>query len=85
MPIVARHDWTGDVWKVGFELAQTEGVDFRILKLDFGVGVLRLRNGFTGLADLGALLASKQFGYYYDHLARLPIVEWADAQTWLRS
>ncbi len=85
IPIVARHDWTGDVWKVGFELAQTAGIDFRILKLDYGVGVLRLQEGFTGLADLRATLADKQFGYYCDHLDRLPIVDWDEAESWLRS
>lgn len=85
VPVVARHDWTGEVWKVGFELARTPGVDFRILKLDYGVGVLRLREGFSGLADLGAELADKQFAYYYEHLDQLPIVEWTEAQSWLRS
>lgn len=77
--------WTGDVWKVAFELAQTEGVEFKILKIDCGVGVLRvLKPGIT-LKDLSGELGSKEFSYFCDNLERLPIVEWEDAQEWLRS
>ena len=32
----------GDVWKLGFELARSPGIDFKILKIDHGVGVLRV-------------------------------------------
>lgn len=77
--------WTGDVWKVAFELAQTEGVDFKILKIDFGVGVFRLTRPNVTLKDLTATLAGQQFSYYYDNISKLPIVEWDDAQDWLES
>src|SRR5262249_24359233 len=34
--------WVGDVWKLGFELARSPDIDFKILKIDQGVGVLQV-------------------------------------------
>lgn len=85
VPRVSSGAWTGDVWKVAFELLQTPGIEFKLLKIDNGVGVLRMMSGFTGLADLQSDLSRKEFSYYYDNLDKLPLVEWEEAQPWLRS
>jgi hypothetical protein len=85
IPIEPQGAWTGDVWKVAFELTQTEGIDFRILKIDHGVGVIRVLKQAAKLRDLRSELLPKEFSYYYDNLNKLPIVEWDDAQAWLLS
>jgi len=85
IPIVSRSEWSGDVWKVAFELSQTEGVEFKILKIDYGIGVIKVLEKRTGLKDLTTNLLDKEFDYYYDNINKLPIVEWQDAQEWLRS
>lgn len=77
--------WTGDVWKVAFELAQTEGVDFKILKIDHGVGVLRFTKSNPTLVDLSAELNEKQFAYFYENITKLPLVDWHDCQNWLKT
>jgi hypothetical protein len=85
VPIVnPSGEWTGDVWKVAFELLKTEGIDFRILKIDYGVGVLRLTRHNPTLIDLTNELEDKQFSYFYENISKLPIIEWRDAQNWLR-
>lgn len=33
--------WTGDVWKVSVELAQTKGINFKVVMADHGVGFLK--------------------------------------------
>ena len=33
--------WTGDVWKVSIELAQTKGINFKVVMADHGVGFLK--------------------------------------------
>lgn len=78
------YEWTGDVWKVAFELAQTEGIDFKILKIDYGVGVFRLLRDRITLKDLTGELREKPFSFFYENVAKLPIVEWEEAQHWLR-
>lgn len=85
VPIVTAKAWTGDVWKVAFELLKTEGVEFKILKIDYGVGVIKVNDPQTILIDLKLELLHKEFNYYYDHLRELPIIEWSEAQEWLQS
>ena len=85
VPIVSHSHWTGDVWKVGFELASSLGIDFKILKIDAGVGVFRLSNSEASLVDMQKELRDKQFAYFYENLNQLPIVNWEQAQSWLRS
>lgn len=75
--------WTGDVWKVAFELARTEGIDFRILRIDRGIGVLRALRPHVTLMDLSGELRDKEFSYFYENIGKLPIFEWEDSQTWL--
>ena len=77
--------WTGDVWKVAFELAQTDGIDFKILKIDCGIGVIKVQKTGVELEDMSSELRDKEFSYYYDNIGKLPIVEWDDGQDWLRS
>jgi SAM-dependent methyltransferase len=83
IPIVTPHEWTGDVWKVAFELAQTEGIDFKIVKIDHGVGVFRLTKQNPSLIDLRDELRPKTFAYLYQNINRLPVVEWQDCLKWL--
>lgn len=85
VPIVDIGRWTGDVWKLAFGLSQTDGVDFKIVKIDHGVGVLRLTKDNPKLADLTKELSDKKFSYFYENVSKLPIIEWADAQHWLRN
>ncbi|MGH6848139.1 MAG: class I SAM-dependent methyltransferase [Methylocella sp.] len=85
VPIVSSEAWTGDVWKVAFELSKTEGIDFKIIKIDNGVGVLRLTDNTSSLVDLANELNDKRFSYFYENIAKLPIVEWNDCQNWLRN
>jgi len=85
IPVVTRDVWCGDVWKVAFELSQTDGIDFKILKIDYGVGVFRVLKRDVVLKDLTGELRDKEFSYYYDNIKALPVVDWKDAQQWLRS
>ncbi len=89
-PCISQGAWTGDVWKIAFELVQTEGIEFKILKIDCGVGVIKVdkpesNKQIVELKDFRKELLHKEFSYYYDNLDKLPIIEWGDAQNWLRN
>ncbi len=75
--------WTGDVWKVAFELARTPGIEFKLLKIDHGVGLVRGLAADVQLADRKTELADKRFGYFYANLDQLPVTEYADARKWI--
>ena len=77
--------WVGQGWKVAFELLKTEGVDFKIVKIDHGVGVIRVITPGTELADLSGPLNGPQFPYFCENYTRLPLVTWDEALPWLRT
>jgi hypothetical protein len=85
VPIVAKGAWTGDVWKVAFELIETKDIEFKIIKIDHGVGVIKVLNTKATLKNLKDDLLDKEFSYYYENLNKLPITDWEKAQSWLRS
>ena len=44
VPIITTKTWTGDVWKLSYELKETEGIDFIIAKINNGVGLFKIGN-----------------------------------------
>lgn len=76
--------WTGDVWKAAFELSQSQGIDFKIVKIDHGVGVVRTTTEQPQIPDLTKQLQDKEFDYFYDNVGNLPVISWQDFLKWLR-
>lgn len=76
---------TGSVWKVAFELIETEGIDFKILKIDHGVGVLIKKQENIEIKNYEKLLLDKEFKFFYENLDLLPIIEWSDGFKWLKN
>jgi hypothetical protein len=76
-------EWTGDVWKVAFELSQSKGIDFKIVKIDHGVGVFRITEEKPKLLELTQELKDKEFEYFYKNIGKLPLMEWPDFVKWL--
>jgi hypothetical protein len=85
VPNISRNFWTGDVWKVAFELIKTSGIDFRIVKIDFGVGIIKVLNKNVALVDLSRSLSGKQFQYFYENIDSLPIINWEEAYCWIQN
>lgn len=85
VPCISPDNWTGDVWKVSFELINTPGVDFKIFNIDLGVGAFRIQGDDVKLVDQYTLLSTKKFSYFYENISRLPVTNWEDGQDWLRN
>ena len=83
--IISKGPWFGDVWKVAFELASSPGIEFRLVKIDPGIGLFRLTEPNASLNNMGDLLRSKRFQYLYENVGQLPLVEWEDAYKWIRA
>jgi hypothetical protein len=83
VPRIGEGAWTGDVWKVAFELAVTPGVNFRMVKIDRGVGAFRLISDNVVLTDRRSELSSMTFDYLYNNIARLPLCSWDEAHVWI--
>lgn len=85
VPQIRTSGWTGDGWKVAFELAAAPDIDFRLVAMDYGVVVARPTGHEPRLPDLGPELADRRFKYLLEHLGRLPLVGYEDARTWIES
>ena len=83
IPHLGQGGWLGDVWKVAFELATSPDIDFRILKIDHGVGVFRLKRPNAKLNDRFHELPTKQFQFFYENFNQLPVYSWEDSRAWL--
>lgn len=83
VPRVAGH-WTGDVWKVAIELAKTPGIAFRIVMIDYGVGLLRIDDGVVPeLSDMRGELSAAGFSRFLTEFPDLPKITWAEAVGWI--
>ncbi|HEV7157258.1 MAG TPA: class I SAM-dependent methyltransferase [Caulobacteraceae bacterium] len=83
VPQIATSRWTGDPWKVAFELAVSPGVDFRLVRADHGVGIVRRLGGEARLADRRAELAGQRFAWFRDQVGELPVIDWPAAEAWV--
>jgi SAM-dependent methyltransferase len=82
-PQISTSRWTGDPWKVAFELIATPGVDFRLVAIDHGVGIARLLTDNAKLADRRTELEPQRFAWFRDHLSELPLTDWPTALAWI--
>lgn len=83
VPQVRTRGWTGDGWKLAFELAAATGVDFRLLALDHGVVVVRPLRSDPEIPDLSEILQNERFPYLYNNLSKLPMIDFAEAAAWI--
>jgi hypothetical protein len=85
VPNISPGPWFGDVWKVAFELASSAGIEFKLIKIDGGVGLFRVIDPSATLNNLESFLQPKRFEYLYENIGRLPVIEWQDAYKWIRA
>ena len=85
VPQIVTSGWTGDGWKVAFELLETEGVDFRLVAIDHGVLVVKPLIDSVRLADRRAVLEPARFGYFAEGFGRLPVTDYPGALRWIEA
>jgi SAM-dependent methyltransferase len=85
VPQIQTRGWTGDGWKVAFELLASADVDFRLLLLDHGVLVVRPLSANPVVPDLSASLTGERFAYFHHNFARLPTADYGQAASWVAS
>jgi hypothetical protein len=83
VPQIRTRGWTGDGWKMAFELLASPDVAFRLLAIDHGVLVVKPLRDKPRIPDLSATLASERFGYLYRNFALLPVVGYEEAADWI--
>lgn len=77
--------WSGDVWKVAFEIDASDDLEFIVLSIDHGVGVIKPKKVGAKLAEKYDELREKDFAFYYDNVKNLPILDWTAGRAWIQS
>jgi hypothetical protein len=76
--------WTGDCWKLAVELIQAKGVEFKILEIDYGVGLLKKTSSEWSVPDLSEYLLKAEFELYVEELDTFPIISFEDAVSYIK-
>lgn len=85
VPQIRTRGWTGDGWKLAFELLASPDVEFRLLAIDHGVLLVKPLTAKPRIPDLSATLAAERFAYLYRNFALLPVVGYDEAANWIAS
>ena len=72
-----QSSWTGDVWKVAVELSNSKNVDFKIINIDHGIGILKLKKNFEYIKN--DKLNDEGFSEFLNYKKNLPIISCNDA------
>lgn len=76
--------WTGDVWKVAVELSLSKNLDFRIVNIDHGVGILKKQKKYE--YKIINELRNKRFDTFFEvYYKKLPIVSSNEAMRFIDS
>lgn len=76
--------WTGDCWKVAVELTQAKGVDFKILEIDNGVGLLRKTSSDWNIPDMSKDLLNAEFDIFVEKIKTFPIINFEQAVSFIK-
>lgn len=85
VPQLQTRGWTGDGWKVAFELLASPDIDFRLVAIDHGIVVIRPLVERPRVADLSGALTMERFAYLHRNFTLLPVVGYHEASAWIAS
>ena len=74
--------WNGDTWKISLELIKATGVEFAIVAVDHGVGVIRKVSATVEIPDLD--LANCKYDLFVENQPSLPIIEFEQLDSFLK-
>ena len=72
-----QKSWSGDIWKVAIELSKSKNIDFKIINIDMGIGILKLKKDFEYKNIEG--IKNKDFNDFLEYRKNLPIISSEEA------
>lgn len=74
-------NWNGDVFKVIFDIIQNNNLEFKIVNIDFGIGIITKNNNNTIFLNEN----SYDYKYFMQNKHELPIISLEDSFKFLES
>ena len=80
-----QSEWTGDVWKLLFDLNKLDGINYKIILIDNGQCVVFPENIKLTEEFLLDDIKTKNFDYLYDNFKNLPAIELKEGLRWIKN
>ena len=80
-----QSNWTGDVWKLLFDLKKLDGIFYKIILIDNGQCVIFPRGIKLTEEFMLNDIKTKNFEYLYNNLKDLPVIELKEGLTWIKN
>ena len=71
--------WTGDTWKVSFELNKTIGIDFNVIIADHGIGMIKKKDKKINYFDDFSNLSKLEFSDFLKKISEIKFLEAKEA------
>ena len=75
--------WNGDIWKLAFNLIESNEIDFKILLIDRGICVLKLKKNRAKINQNS--FVKEKFQYLFDNISKLPLIDIEAGLDWIDS
>ena len=76
-------NWNGDIWKIAFELVESNGIDFRIITIDGGQCVIFKNKKQYFIPDLYMQNKDLDFDYLFENFNKLPVIDLDSGLKWI--
>ena len=85
VPGYPEHHWTGDVWKVIYFIKGLKGIEFNIVLIDHGVGLIKKTSDTIFFPNFPYHLQKLTYNDFIKDYNNLPIISWDDAVKWIKN
>ena len=75
-------EWTGDVWKVAVELTYSNNCEFKIINIDYGIGVLKINENFE--YKKMPELKNKRYDTFLEYYSKFNIINSEEALDFIK-
>ena len=74
VPCLSNGPWSGDVWKIAFDLKENPSIEFNLVNIDHGVGLIKKIKD-DAASVLESTYHQKSYKFYAENRDKLPIIE----------
>ena len=85
VPGYPEHHWTGDVWKVIYFIKEIKGIEFNIILIDHGVGLIKKIDNDISFPLIQKHLQNLTYKDFINDYNNLPLLTWEDAKKWINN
>jgi hypothetical protein len=80
-----QSNWNGDIWKIAFELIDSNGINFKILSIDGGQCILFKSESKYSIPNYYEEFKNLSFQYLYENYYKIPVIDLKEGLNWIKN